>query len=1095
MLAGDEVEGAGPAPAQRVHENQTVIPGRDPDLGGTHDAAGGSPIPAGVATLEEFARSLVEIGLIDEAELEFYAADSAEGVLGLSRALVTAGKLTPYQAAAIYQKKSRGLLVGNYVILGKLGQGGMGVVFKARHRRLGRVGALKLLPPSFARDRDAVMRFRREVEAAGKLKHPNLVAAQDADEDRGVHFLVMDYVEGHDLDRMVRDRGPMAVTQAVDCLIQAARGLEAAHAQGIIHRDIKPANLMLDSSGTVRVLDLGLARIVDAANPYGKSTKGRLTQSGMYMGTVDYMAPEQAEDSHRVDHRADIYSLGCTLYYLLTGQEPFMGETVLKKLMAHMERPAPSLRHARRDVPSSLDAAYLSMMAKRPEDRPASMTEVVALLQASKTAPELEKRTEAAPPKSKPELMVFDEQPLKRAGPPRTKAEPSIFARPQQSGGLALGQELNLEDLVMDVRPEHQPTPLPATHRPAPAREQPLKRLTGAQSRGRSRRRGPVVLVVGATAVLAAGIVGVVLLSRPGTVNNATVREAGNVPVLPKDGGAADQANDHPAPPPSPPIEVAKATPAVKTTPSKPSSTEVPRRENGPPTLDAQPGAILVLGIDRGPSPAHDKVIYAWDGGTGRPALLCKWQSKMATTVDAFAVGRDGRRYYTDLGNFVFEADQGGEKAIFQSTLRYPIRDIALDDDDNVYFSVSPDDDTTVTICRLRPASGGTAAAALLHCRVPVRELRPSPSGRSGFWTGYFAFGRTADGHIDTDTVYLSSGTLRSGAIFRMTRNAGAWSKPTPVFQNELGIYNLVFASPTIAYYRSGDQVFRLTDLKKAEPVLTLSEISSKSSISVMPVRDRRRTALRTSAPAPTSSTSVMPVMLGTRAILTRLDEPVPMQFPNATPLLDVLSHIRQATKVGNDAGIPVYLDPLGLQEVERTWTSTVTINVDKTPLKIALQQVLGQVRLAYVVKDDVIFISSPGRVDREKRESSVVATDGSPKTKAVLARLSAAVPMPFPNQTPLIDVVRHVQQATKRGDAPDIRVDFNPRGLQEAQKTMTSTVSIDLEGVPLKTTLRLLLAQLDLAYAVKDGAVEISSTKAIRNFRALSESRAQGND
>ncbi len=303
------------------------------------------------------------------------------------------------------------------------------------------------------------MRFRREVEAAGKLKHPNLVAAQDADEDRGVHFLVMDYVEGRDLDRTVQDRGLMPVNQAVDCLIQAARGLEAAHAQGIIHRDIKPGNLMLDSTGTGRVLDLGLARIVDAANPYGKSTKGRLTQSGMYMGTIDYMAPEQAEDSHRVDHRADIYSLGCTLYYLLTGKAPFVGETVLKTLMAHRERPAPSLRIARPDVSSALDAVYLKMMAKKPEDRPASMTKVVALLQASKTAPELDKKTGAAPPKSKPELMVFDAQPLKRAGPPRTKAEPSIFARRQEPEGLAIGHELNLED--HGFRGHHRPRGCP----------------------------------------------------------------------------------------------------------------------------------------------------------------------------------------------------------------------------------------------------------------------------------------------------------------------------------------------------------------------------------------------------------------------------------------------------------------------------------------------------------------------------------------------------------------------------------------------------------------------------------------------------------
>ncbi len=351
MMAGDETAGGDALPARDVHESETVAAARDADFESMKRPENASPASAGVADLAEFSRLLVEIGVISDLELKTFAALSSEGVLGLSRSLVKAGKLTPYQAAAIYQKKSRGLLVGNYLILDKLGQGGMGVVFKARHRRLGRIGALKILPPSFARDRDAVLRFRREVEAAGRLTHPNLVAAQDADEDRGVHFLVMDYVEGRDLDRVVRDRGPMAVMQAIDCLMQAARGLDAAHAQGIIHRDIKPGNLMLVHDGTVRVLDLGLARIVDAANPFSKSAAGRLTQSGMYMGTVDFMAPEQAEDSHRVDHRADIYSLGCTFYYLLTGRVPFSGDNVLKRLMAHMERPAPSLRIARPDVP------------------------------------------------------------------------------------------------------------------------------------------------------------------------------------------------------------------------------------------------------------------------------------------------------------------------------------------------------------------------------------------------------------------------------------------------------------------------------------------------------------------------------------------------------------------------------------------------------------------------------------------------------------------------------------------------------------------------------------------------------------------------
>ena len=190
----------------------------------------------------------------------------------------------------------------------------------------------------------------------------------------------------------------MPVSDAVDYLIQAARGLEAAHEQGIVHRDIKPGNLMLDRRGTVRVLDLGLARIVDANNPFTKTVTGRLTHSNMYMGTIDYMAPEQAEDSHSVDHRADIYSLACTFFFLLTGREPFAGKTILKRMVAHQEHPAPSLRAIRPDVSAALEAVYQKMMAKTPAERPASMTEVITLLQASKLSTDSGTGTAAPPP-------------------------------------------------------------------------------------------------------------------------------------------------------------------------------------------------------------------------------------------------------------------------------------------------------------------------------------------------------------------------------------------------------------------------------------------------------------------------------------------------------------------------------------------------------------------------------------------------------------------------------------------------------------------------------------------------------------------------
>ncbi len=288
--------------------------------------------------------------MLDEKELDRFSVPS-DDVSRLAGALVRAGKLTAYQAAALAQGKAKGLVVGPYVILDKRGQGGMGVVFKARHRPTCQLVALKILPPSFGRDRDAVLRFRREVEVAARLDHPNIVAALDASEDRGVHFLAMEFIEGQDLDALVTSGGPLPIELAIHCAIQAARGMEAAHAKGIVHRDIKPANLMLAKSGVVQVLDLGLARVIEAASPGGQSAAGSLTQTGAYMGTVDFIAPEQADNAKAADHRADIYSLGCTLYFLLTGRPPFEGETLLKKLIAHQERPAPSLVASRPDAP------------------------------------------------------------------------------------------------------------------------------------------------------------------------------------------------------------------------------------------------------------------------------------------------------------------------------------------------------------------------------------------------------------------------------------------------------------------------------------------------------------------------------------------------------------------------------------------------------------------------------------------------------------------------------------------------------------------------------------------------------------------------
>jgi serine/threonine protein kinase len=388
-----------------------------------------------------FVEILVQTRLVGESEIrELSARLLPEGgkhdVQRFAAELIRLGKLTPYQAAAIRQGKTKGLVIGNYIVLEKIGSGGMGLVLRARHRQLQRIVALKLLPPSFSRDRAAVIRFRREAAAVAKFRHPNIVSAIDAGETHGLLFLVMEFVDGRDLAKTVKDKGPLPVAQAIDCIIQAARGLEEAHNHGIIHRDIKPANLLLDRSGTIKVLDLGLARVnLPQELVAAEGSELDLTVSGSIVGTVDYMSPEQAYDPRSADGRSDIYSLGCTLHFLLAGKPPFGGQTFMERLIGHRERPIPSLRASRRDVPPALDAAFQSLLAKSPEGRPQTMSAVIRALE--------ECRNHARDKTSRP-LMVFDDRdaatpqrkaanravrPKHESAPPRSELLANVFVR------------------------------------------------------------------------------------------------------------------------------------------------------------------------------------------------------------------------------------------------------------------------------------------------------------------------------------------------------------------------------------------------------------------------------------------------------------------------------------------------------------------------------------------------------------------------------------------------------------------------------------------------------------------------------------------
>jgi hypothetical protein len=252
----------------------------------------------------------------------------------------------------------------------------MGTVYRARHRELDKVVALKVLPAERV-DEAVVARFRNEMKAAGRLAHTNIVAAHDAGRADGTYYLAMDFVDGADLSALAGRLGPLPVPDACELIRQAAVGLQHACECGLAHRDVKPSNLMLARGGVVKVLDLGLARsLADLPEP------DRLTATGMLLGTADYVAPEQIDRAHTADSRADVYGLGGTLYFLLTGSPPFGGHrSWLEKLRAHAEAPVPQVRRRRPEVPAALAALLERMLAKRPDDRPATPGEVAGALQ------------------------------------------------------------------------------------------------------------------------------------------------------------------------------------------------------------------------------------------------------------------------------------------------------------------------------------------------------------------------------------------------------------------------------------------------------------------------------------------------------------------------------------------------------------------------------------------------------------------------------------------------------------------------------------------------------------------------------------------
>ncbi len=333
-------------------------------------------------SIKELLKNLTESDLLSDKEIRSIhesigSRPDVKSAESFARELVRQDHLTKLQAAAVLKGKTKNLVFGEYVVLEKVGSGGMGQVFKARHRPTGKLVAVKVLSADAVKNRRLIERFKKEARAVARLKHPNIVRAYEAGKINRIRYLVMEYVEGENMLVRVKRKGPLPVDECIRSVLEAARGLDYAHQKGVIHRDIKPSNLLRDkSTARVKVLDMGLARVDEP-----DEDEIRLTMPGQMLGTARFMSPEQVEDARKADVRSDVYSLGCTLYFLMRSKAPYSGETVAHTLMAHVSAPIPNLCKKRPDAPEWLGDVFQKMLAKKPRDRFQTMGELVETIQ------------------------------------------------------------------------------------------------------------------------------------------------------------------------------------------------------------------------------------------------------------------------------------------------------------------------------------------------------------------------------------------------------------------------------------------------------------------------------------------------------------------------------------------------------------------------------------------------------------------------------------------------------------------------------------------------------------------------------------------
>ncbi|MFN9770991.1 MAG: serine/threonine protein kinase [Planctomycetota bacterium] len=427
------------------------------------------------------------------AELSRRAAGKPVHLDQLTQFLIGEGLITQWHYDKLLTRKYKGFFVGQYRLLSLLGTGGMSTVYLAEHTLSGQRRAIKVLPRARVNDKSYLDRFLREGRAAASLSHPNIVRIYDLANEEDVYYMVMEYVPGVDLHQKIQQEGPASIEDALKYLEQAAAGLAHAHSKQIVHRDIKPANLLLTSEGSVKLLDLGLALFRE--DPESLT----LLHNEKVMGTADYLAPEQALNSHNVDPRADLYSLGCTFYYLLTGQPPFPEGSIAQRIAMHQSREPKPVRELRPDCPLPVEALCQRMMKKSPDERLQSCERViqaiekcrqqigVTALAAAGIAASAERSSESSPTEERPVASPPQPPPLVPPGKPSAAKTPQRKEKwqgepaPLSSATHAPAPRPSGSEATAPAKPNRLPQPGAATA-PSPAVTKPAAPAGGSRS-------------------------------------------------------------------------------------------------------------------------------------------------------------------------------------------------------------------------------------------------------------------------------------------------------------------------------------------------------------------------------------------------------------------------------------------------------------------------------------------------------------------------------------------------------------------------------------------------------------------------------------